>query len=88
MPAVTRVGDLGVCPIPGHGVNPMATGSENVFVNGISCHRVERHWSCGAATSIASPNVFVNNRPIARISDISDHGGVIIEGSHNVFANG
>lgn len=87
MPAVTRVGDIGVCPIPPHGPNPMATGSPNVFVNNIPCHRVDTFWSCGAATKNASPNVYVNNQPIARIGDVSDHGGVIIEGSPNVFAN-
>ena len=87
MPAVPRVGDIGVCAIPPHGANPMATGSVNVFVNDLPCHRVEKHWSCGAATTIASPNVFVNDCPIARIGDISSHGGVIVEGSPNVFAN-
>ena len=31
---VARKGDLHTCPIPGHGITPIVTSSENVFAGG------------------------------------------------------
>ena len=41
----------------------------------------------GTKVNVGSPNVFVNNIPIARVGDSAD-GGAIINNSRNVIANG
>ncbi len=35
MPLAARVGDAHTCPQKGHSVNSIASGSDNVFINGV-----------------------------------------------------
>ena len=97
MPAVSRVGDVGL----GHGSFPptnIIAGSPNVFVNSKPVARVSDplapHGSPspspphGRSCASGSSTVFVNGKPIVRIGDSIDCGGSIGAGSPNVFAGG
>ena len=42
----------------------------------------------GASIRRGSPNVFVQNVPVARVGDAADIKGRMLQGSPNVFANG
>jgi uncharacterized Zn-binding protein involved in type VI secretion len=94
MPGAARLGDF----CTGHGCfpsRPNLTGSSDVFVNGIAAHRQGDLWqdhTCvsthGGMTLIASPDVFVNGQPKARIGDQVDCGSNILTGSSDVIVNG
>ncbi len=94
MPAVARLGDI----CTGHGCfspRPSVEGSGDVFTNQIPTHRMGDGWAVhccvichGSVLAAGSPNVFVNNRPIGRLSDPVACGSVVASGSPNVFANG
>ncbi len=66
-----RVTDPTTCPIPGHGTNPIASGSGDVFFNGLAAARLAAarlaaarlgdSCTCGQALSGAfSATVFIN----------------------------
>jgi len=93
MPAVSRIGDAWNCG------DTQCEGSGDVFVNGIPVARLT-DFTCGHCfTPVpiveASGTVFVNGLGIARIGDPHPghccgpvcHGGVLSEGSGNVFAD-
>ena len=96
MPAQTRVGDANT----GHDACPqttLASGSPNVFINGIPAGRVGDPYvphSCPAHSShvgtIASGSgtVFINGIPAGRIGDSVSCGGTVAAGSPNVFVGG
>lgn len=46
---VARVTDLHSCPIPGHGVTPIVTGSPHYLVEGQLCARTTSLTGCGAS---------------------------------------
>lgn len=46
---IARVSDLHSCPIPGHGVTPIITGSPNHIVEGEHCARTTSITGCGAS---------------------------------------
>jgi uncharacterized Zn-binding protein involved in type VI secretion len=52
---IARVGDLHSCPIPGHGVTPIVTGSPTLIVEGKPAARVGSVCGCGAVISDGSP---------------------------------
>ena len=52
---VARMGDLHVCPIPGHGVTPIATGSAKTFTEGQANARIGDVAACGAVIATGSP---------------------------------
>lgn len=96
MPAVTRVGDndTGHDLCPGR---PLATGSGNVFVNGINCgrqsdsyvpHGCKVHAPHSGVISSGSSTVYVNGLQIGRIGDPVSCGGSVAVGSGNVYAGG
>jgi len=64
-------------------------GSANVFVNGKSACRTGDQLQCNSSSldtvSGGSSSVFINGLPAARAGDPTAHGGVITEGSGNVF---
>ena len=93
---MTRLGDIGghhdSCPNV-----PLVSCSENVFVNGRGAGRVSDSYAGHSCfihpvhtphIASGSSSVFVNGLPLARIGDATDCGGVVIEGSENVFAGG
>lgn len=105
MPASTRINDStsGICNLKldccSHGRSGTnATGSPNVFINDLACHRVTDTGPCncphgGIFKSIeGSPNVFVNGLPKTRIGDTTQcincgELGHHVSGSPNVFVN-
>ena len=74
---------------------PLVTASADVFVNGRGAGRVTDSYA-GHSCFIHEPHqdhiaqgsdsVFVNGLPVARVGDITDYGGVVVEGSPDVWA--
>ncbi|PMZ46397.1 hypothetical protein C1X25_32135, partial [Pseudomonas sp. GW247-3R2A] len=44
-----RVTDPTACPLPGHGTNPIAAGSGDVFFDGLAAARQGDASACGGA---------------------------------------
>ena len=105
MPASTRISDrtTGVCNIgedccPHSRSGTNSTGSPNVIINDLKCHRLGDtgptncpHGGTFESTQ-GSPNVFVNDMPKTRISDTTicqncGQSGNHVSGSDNVFVN-
>ena len=97
MPNVVRIGDPFTCG------DTVASGSANVFANGIPVGRITDGTigdPCGAPPTIiaeGSGTVFANGLPISRVGDAlvphacpssSPHGGTLSAGSTNVTADG
>ncbi|WP_223518858.1 PAAR domain-containing protein [Pseudomonas sp. GL-B-19] len=81
-----RVTDPTTCPLPGHGTNPIASGSPDVFFNGLAAARVSDQCTCGQALSGGfSSTVFINDLNAMTLDGTTSHGGVIIGGSGNVI---
>lgn len=81
-----RLGDPTDCPKNGHGTNPIATGSPNVFIDGLPVARLGDATDCGSALSDGLvPNVLVNGQPVATLGSLGNHGNVIIGGSGTVI---
>jgi uncharacterized Zn-binding protein involved in type VI secretion len=81
-----RVTDPTTCPIPGHGTNPIASGSPDVFFNGLAAARVSDTCTCGQTLSGGfSSTVFINGLNAMTLDGTTSHGGVIIGGSGNVI---
>ncbi|KIP94081.1 MULTISPECIES: PAAR domain-containing protein [Pseudomonas fluorescens group] len=81
-----RVTDPTTCPIPGHGTNPIASGSGDVFFNGLAAARLGDKCTCGQALSGAfSSTVFINGKNAMTLDSTASHGGVVIGGSANVI---
>ena len=57
---VARMGDLHVCPIPGHGVTPIVTGSMTTITEGSPNARIGDITACGAVIVVGSPNTIDN----------------------------
>ena len=57
---VARMGDLHVCPIPGHGVTSIIGGSMNTTTDGKPNARFGDMVGCGAVIIGGSPNVCDN----------------------------
>ena len=54
---VARMGDLHVCPIPGHGVTPIVSGSLDTATDGRPNARMGDMAGCGAVIVTGSLNV-------------------------------
>ncbi len=64
-----------------------ATGSEDVAIGGLPAARVGDKLVCrGPADTIVqgSSSVFINGKPAARVTDMTDHGGTLVEGNPTV----
>ncbi|MBV1711332.1 MAG: PAAR domain-containing protein, partial [Desulfomicrobium sp.] len=55
-----RMGDLHVCPIPGHGVTPIVTGSFDTITEGLPNARIGDITACGAIIVTGSPDTIDN----------------------------
>jgi len=53
---VARKGDLHSCPIKGHGVTPITSGSDSVLVEGQPAARIGDSVGCGATITAGSPD--------------------------------
>lgn len=81
-----RITDLTACPIPGHGTNPLVSGSPDVFYDSLSAARLDDKSACGSPiTHEVSSTVFVNGKPAAVLSSVGAHGNVVITGSGTVI---
>lgn len=96
MPGQTRIGDC----CTGHdacGPRPLASGSNNVFVNGkpagrcyqdrYALHGCDDHSPHSGFVVGGSSNVFINGKPAARIGDGVSCGSSVMQGSPNVIVN-
>ena len=81
-----RLSDPTACPIPGHGTHPIATGSEDVFINGLAAARLGDVSACGGAMSKGLANtVLINGKPAVTTGSAGTHGNVVMAGSGSVF---
>ncbi|RIA22546.1 putative Zn-binding protein involved in type VI secretion [Ectopseudomonas oleovorans] len=81
-----RQSDPTSCPIPGHGTNPVATGSPNVIFDGLPAARMADTTACGGSiVGAVSSTVFINGMPATTVGSTSNHGGVIVAGSGSVL---
>lgn len=82
---VARLGDMHVCPIPGHGTSPIASASPDTQVNFLGAARVGDVCGCGAVITTGFPSIIVDYRPLAYLGSPTNHGGTIISGSPDTF---
>lgn len=47
--APARIGDMTVCPIPGHGANPIVSGDSTTVIDGSAVARQGDMTACGAS---------------------------------------
>ncbi len=81
-----RVTDPTSCPMPGHGTNPIVSGSPDVLFDGLAAARHNDQSACGAAiVGGVSATVFINGRNAAVQSSTGDHGSIIVGGSGSVI---
>jgi uncharacterized Zn-binding protein involved in type VI secretion len=81
-----RQSDPTSCPVPGHGTNPIATGSPNVLFDNLPAARLSDTSACGSpiAGAVAS-TVLINGLPAATLGSTGGHGSVVIGGSGSVI---
>lgn len=82
---VARLGDMHVCPIPGHGTSPIASASPDTQVNFLGAARVGDVCGCGAVITTGFPSIIVDYRPLAYLGSATSHGGSILSGSSDTF---
>ncbi len=81
-----RLGDPTACPIPGHGSNPISTGSPDVLFDGLPAARQGDPTRCGSTLADnVIPNVLINGNPATTLGTLGSHGNVVIEGSATVI---
>jgi uncharacterized Zn-binding protein involved in type VI secretion len=81
-----RVSDPTACPIPGHGTNPIVSGSGDVLFDGLSAARLSDTSACGSPiASNVSPTVFINGLNAATLGSVGGHGNTVIAGSGTVI---
>ncbi|VXB55058.1 Zn-binding Pro-Ala-Ala-Arg (PAAR) domain-containing protein, incolved in TypeVI secretion [Pseudomonas sp. 8AS] len=74
------------CPVPGHGTNPIATGSPNVFFDNLPAARMSDTSACGSPiVGAVASTVLINGLPAATLGSTGGHGNVIIGGSGSVI---
>ena len=81
-----RVTDPTACPLPGHGTNPIVSGSPNVFFDGLAAARMTDKSACGSPiTGAVSGTVFINGLNAATLDSTGGHGNVVVGGSGTVI---
>ncbi|MCF5709656.1 hypothetical protein GIV19_20560 [Pseudomonas syringae] len=81
-----RATDPTSCPLPGHGTNPIAGGSPNVFFDGLPAARLTDKSACGSPiTGTVSSTVFINGLNAATLGSTGGHGNVVVGGSGTVI---
>ena len=66
----------------------IASGSNDVMVDGKAAARAGDSAGCGGAVVEGSPDVFINGKPAAIQGGAAGCGGGIVTGSSGVFING
>lgn len=81
-----RVTDPTACPLPGHGTNPIAAGSGDVFFDGLAAARQGDASACGGAMSGGlATTVLINGKPAATVDSVGTHGNKVTAGSGTVI---
>ncbi|MBP0946603.1 PAAR domain-containing protein [Pseudomonas alliivorans] len=81
-----RITDPTSCPMPGHGAKAIASGSPDVFFDGLAAATKGDTCTCGSAlTSGVSATVFINGKNAALVGTVGTHGDVVIGGSGTVI---
>lgn len=81
-----RVSDPTVCPIPGHGSNPIVAGSPDVLFDSLPAARMGDPTGCGSTlASAVIPNVLINNLPATTVGTLGSHGNTVVAGSGTVI---
>jgi uncharacterized Zn-binding protein involved in type VI secretion len=81
-----RLSDPTACPLPGHGVNPIAVGSPNVLFDSLPAARQGDPSACGGAMAgNVIGNVLINGKPAATVGTVGSHGNVVVSGSATVI---
>ncbi|WP_085579054.1 MULTISPECIES: PAAR domain-containing protein [unclassified Pseudomonas] len=81
-----RVSDPTACPLPGHGTNPIAAGSGDVFFDGLPAARQGDASACGGAlVGDLATTVLINGKPAATVGSVGAHGNKVTAGSGTVI---
>ncbi|WP_065258215.1 PAAR domain-containing protein [Pseudomonas bananamidigenes] len=81
-----RVSDPTACPLPGHGTNPIAAGSGDVFFDGLPAARQGDASACGSAlVGDLATTVLINGKPAATVGSVGAHGNKVTAGSGTVI---
>ncbi|MFJ2715259.1 MULTISPECIES: PAAR domain-containing protein [unclassified Pseudomonas] len=81
-----RVSDPTACPLPGHGTNPIAAGSGDVFFDGLAAARQGDASACGGAlVGDLATTVLINGKPAAIVGSVGTHGNKVTAGSGTVI---
>ncbi|AVO57332.1 MULTISPECIES: PAAR domain-containing protein [Pseudomonas] len=81
-----RVGDPTACPLPGHGTNPITSGSPDVLFDHLPAAREGDPTACGSALNAnVIPNVLINGKPVAVLGSLGSHGNVVVGGSGTII---
>ncbi|WP_336353724.1 PAAR domain-containing protein [Pseudomonas atacamensis] len=81
-----RLTDPTSCPMPGHGAKAIASGSADVFFDGLAAARKGDTCTCGSAlVSGVSATVFINGKNAALVDSAGTHGDVVVGGSGTVI---
>jgi uncharacterized Zn-binding protein involved in type VI secretion len=81
-----RVSDPTACPLPGHGTNPIAAGSGDVFFDGLAAARQGDASACGGAmVGDLATTVLINGKPAATVGSAGTHGNKVTAGSSTVI---
>lgn len=81
-----RVSDPTACPLPGHGTNPIAAGSGDVFFDGLAAARQGDVSACGGAmVGDLATTVLINGKPAATVGSVGSHGNKVTAGSGTVI---
>jgi uncharacterized Zn-binding protein involved in type VI secretion len=85
MTPTARLGDMHVCPLPGHGSSPIVSASPDTQINFLGAARVGDVCGCGAVITTGFPSIIVDHRPLAHLGSPTSHGGTIVTGSSDTF---
>lgn len=84
-----RLSDPTSCPVPGHGVNPVASGSGDVLFDSLPAARQGDPSACGSPlVGALASTVLINGRPAATVGSVGAHGNTVIAGSGTVLIGG
>ncbi|MEO3723911.1 PAAR domain-containing protein [Pseudomonas syringae] len=81
-----RVSDPTACPLPGHGTNPIAAGSGDVFFDGLPAAREGDASACGGAmVGGLATTVKINGKSAVTVDSVGSHGNKVTAGSGTVI---
>jgi len=86
MISTARLGDMHLCPLPGHGASPIKSASSTTQINSRGAARVGDVCGCGAVITTGFPSIVVDHRPLAYLGSPTSHGGTLTSGSADTFA--